>query len=226
VDGSNIYTTGNSSVTWGSPVQAYGGGSNDGFAAKLNSSTGALVWNTFLGGSGSDQDRGITIDGSGNVFVMGYSTDTWGSPVRSYTGGDDAFVAKLDSSGALTWSTFLGGSAPDQGHGIAVDGHGNVYGTGYSFDTWGSPARAHAGLADVFVVRLNSVGSLTWSTFLGGPGIDYGNGIAMGGSGSVNLTGHSYATWGSPVRAYAGGVDAFVAKVEFPPSIFLPAILR
>jgi hypothetical protein len=225
-DASNVYVTGTSAATWGIPVQAYGGGGNDGFAAKINLSTGALVWSTFLGGSGNDQGRGITIDGSGNAYVMGYSGDPWGSPVRSYTGGNDAFVAKLDSSGALTWSTFLGGSAPDQGYGIAVDGHGNVYGTGNSFDTWGSPAHAHAGLADVFVVRLNSVGSLTWSTFLGGTGSDYGDGIAMDGSGSAYLTGRSYSTWGSPVRAYAGGVDAFVAKVEFPPSIFLPAILR
>ena len=52
----------------------------------------------------------LAIDGSGNIYVTGYSDATWGSPVRAYTAGVDAFVAKLDSSGALVWNTFLGGS--------------------------------------------------------------------------------------------------------------------
>ena len=77
----------------------------DAFAAKLSSS-GALTWNTFLGGSGTDNGQAIAVDGSGNVYVAGYSDATWGSPVRAYTGGADAFAAKLNSSGALSRSRF------------------------------------------------------------------------------------------------------------------------
>ncbi len=69
-----------------------------------------LTWNTFLGGSGTDYGTGIAVDGSGNVYVGGYSTATWGSPIRAYTSSTDAFAAKLDSGGNLTWNTFLGGS--------------------------------------------------------------------------------------------------------------------
>ena len=61
----------------------------------------SLVWNTFLGGSGSDSGEGITVDSSGNSYVVGTSNATWGSPVRGYSGLNDVFVAKLNSSGAL-----------------------------------------------------------------------------------------------------------------------------
>jgi hypothetical protein len=81
-----------------------------------------LTWNTFLGGNGEDDALAIAVDGSGNVYVGGYSDATWGSPVRAYTSGLDAFAAKLDSDGSLTWNTFLGGSGSDYGSAIAVGG--------------------------------------------------------------------------------------------------------
>jgi hypothetical protein len=214
VDGSgNVYVTGSSNVTWGSPVRAYTG-SHDTFVAKLSSS-GTLTWNTFLGGGGGDSGNGIAVDGSGNVYVAGYSNDTWGIPVRAYTGSYDAFVAKLNSSGALTWNTFLGGSGWDIGYGIAVDGGGSVYVTGNSDATWGSPVRAYTGNWDSFAAKLSSSGALTWNTFLGGGGLDEGRGIAVDSTGKVYVVGYSEATWGSPVRAYGGGsYDAFAAKLN------------
>ena len=104
---------GNSNATWGSPERAYTA-NTDAFAAKLDPS-GNLLWNTFLGGSGSDSGSAIAVDASGNVYVGGYSNGTWGSPVRAYTAGYDAFAAKLDSAGNLLWNTFLGGSSTDYG---------------------------------------------------------------------------------------------------------------
>jgi hypothetical protein len=216
VDGSgNVYMTGVSNATWGSPVRVYSVG-DDTFAAKLDS-TGTLTWNTFLGGGGNDSGNGIAVDGGGNVYISGYSLATWGSPVRAYTGGWDAFAAKLNPSGGLAWNTFLGGSGEDQGKGIAVDGEGIVYVAGYSLATWGSPLRAYTGGCDTFAAELNSAGSLTLNTFLGGSGDDYGNGIAISGSGNIYVTGISNSTWGSPVRTYAGGSDAFIANVNFAP---------
>ena len=214
VDGSgNVYVTGLSAATWGSPVRAFSSFS-DAFAAKLNSS-GGLTWNTFLGGSGSDEGDGVAVDGSGNVYVTGYSTATWGSPLRAYGGSFDAFAAKLDSSGNLAWNTFLGASGvEDFGQGVAVDGSGNVYVTGNSAATWGSPVRAFTGGYDAFVAKLNSSGNLTWNTFLGSGDSDVGRGIAVDGSGNVYVAGYSGATWGSPVRAYSSGLDAFAAKLN------------
>ena len=220
VDGSgNIYVTGYSSATWGTPVRAFGGGYYDAFAAKLSSS-GGLTWNSFLGGSGDDLGYGIAVDGSGNVYVTGLSLASWGSPVRAYSGSSDAFAAKLTSSGALTWNTFLGGSGDDGGSGIAVDTSGNVYVTGDSYATWSCAptactVRAYTG-DDAFAAKLNSSGGLTWNTFLGGSATDKGTAIAVDSSGNIYVTGYSGGTWGSPVRAYSGNTDAFVVKLDGP----------
>jgi hypothetical protein len=62
-----------------------------------------LTWQTFLGGADSDVGSGIAVDGSGNVYVTGYSRATWGVPVNPFAGGaTDGFLAKLNSSGVLS----------------------------------------------------------------------------------------------------------------------------
>jgi hypothetical protein len=209
----NVYVAGMSYATWGSPVRPFGGGVSDGFVAKLNGS-GALQWSTFLGGSGADYGNGIAVDKSGNVYVTGWSYETWGSPVHPIAGLSDAFVAKLNGSGALQWNTFLGASSEDDGFAIAVDTSGNVYVAGNSDTTWGWPVRPIAGLSDAFVAKLNGSGAAQWNTFLGGSGDDYGSAIAVDSSGNVFVAGTSYETWGSPVCPYAGDGDAFAAKVN------------
>ena len=159
------------------------------------------------------------MDGSGNVYVGGCSDATWGSPVRAYTSGNDAFAARLDSSGALAWNTFLGSAGSDRGYGIAVDGSGNAYVAGYSDATWGSPVRLFTAGDDAWAARLDSSGALIWNTFLGGSGNESGRGIAVDGSGDVYVGGESTATWqgtSPPVRVYAAGYDAWAAKLSEP----------
>jgi hypothetical protein len=216
VDGSgNVLVAGISGLTWGTPVRAFSGLNDDAFAAKL-ASNGALTWNTFLGGNGVDHGRGISVDGSGNVYVAGISGATWGSPVRPFGSfGDDAFAAKLGSDGALKWNTFLGGDLPDHGIGIAVDGSGNVYVVGTSTTTWGTPVRPYSSSDDAFAVKLASNGALTWNSFLGGDDVDEGGGIAVDGSGNVYVVGYSRESWGFPVRIFTGsGDDAFAVKLD------------
>ncbi len=215
-DGSgNVYVVGMSDATWGRPVRSHTAG-NDAFAAKLDAKTGALVWNTFLGGSGSDEARAVAIDGSRGLYAVGSSGAAWGRPVRAHSGGNDAFATKLDAaSGALVWNTFLGGSGTDRGRGVAVARSGNPYVAGDSSAAWGSPLRAYTARDDAFVARLDPAsGALAWHTFLGGPGYDDGLGIAVDGSGNVYATGPSEAAWGSPVRPYSALNDAFVAKLD------------
>ncbi len=212
-DGSgNVYVAGDSGNTWGTPIRPYTNSILDTFAAKLDSD-GELIWNTFLGGSEWDNGSGIAVDGSGNVYVAGVSTATWGNPIRAFTFWGDGFTAKLDSNGALTWNTFLGGSGDDESHGIVVDGSGNVYVSGYSSDNWGMPVRPFMGGNDAFVAKLDSSGVLMGNTFLGGTGSDGGGGIAVDGSRNVYVVGVSSATWGNPVRPYTLDFDAFVAKI-------------
>jgi hypothetical protein len=89
-----------------------------------------LIWDILLGGEG----HAIATDKGGNIYVTGHSDYAWGTgecancPIRPYTGNWDVFVAKLNSSGTLTWLTFLGESTgDDQSFGMAVDESGDVY---------------------------------------------------------------------------------------------------
>jgi hypothetical protein len=113
----------------------FGGGSYDGFVAKLNASGTALIYSTYLGGSGNEYGIGIAVDGAGNAYVTGSTTST-DFPIaralqRTKHGFSNVFVTKLNASGsALVYSTYLGGSCLDAGWSIKVDNAGNAYLTG------------------------------------------------------------------------------------------------
>ncbi len=211
----NVYVVGSSYTSWGAPVNGYVGG-KDAFVTQLDS-TGARQWNTFLGSTSDDEGNGIAVDGSGDVYVIGTSRATWGSPLRTFAGGEDAFVAKLNSSGGLQWLTFLGGSAADNGNGIALDKNGNnVYVVGTAGGVWGAPVNPYpGGWYAPFVAKLDSsTGALQWNTFWGAGGLEAGQGIAVDGSDNVYVIGDCNDTWGSPVNAYVGGFEACVAKLN------------
>lgn len=209
----NIYAIGNSNVTWGpAPLNPHSGG-DDTFIAKLNGN-GALEWNTFLGGATGSES--ITLDEAGNIYIVGSSVYIWGtSPINPYTGGREAYIAKLNNNGVLQWHTFLGSYGEDYGQGIILDKSGNIYVIGESEFSWGSsPVYPHMGDFDVFVAKLNNNGVLQWHTFLGSYGEDYGRGIGVDATGNLYLTGWSQIGWGLPINPYAGAPDAFVAKLN------------
>ena len=204
----NIYFTGCGFGTWGSPIQPFTGTRNA-FVAKLNKN-GAMQWNTFLG---SDWDYGtkLGVDDLGNIYVTGYSEASWGSPILSHSGGEDIFVAKLNNNGVLQWNTFIGSSNSDQGRGLAIDGSGNIYITGFSGGTWGNPIRNFTGsISNAFIAKLSSSGTLQWNTFLGEGGLGYG--LTIGTSGYIYATGYSGTSWGSPIRPFIGG--PFLGKLD------------
>lgn len=200
------------SPDWGSPVNAYSGG-QDAYVACLDS-TGNLLWNTFLGSSDNDEGGGIILDSSGNIHVTGESSSTWGSPINAHSGGDDVFIACLDSSGNLLWNSFLGSSSEDSGNSIALDNSGNIYLIGESNATWGSPVSTHSGDIDTFVACLDSSCNLLWNTFLGSGNEDCGKGISLDISGNIYVIGQSDATWGSPINAYSGSEDVYIASLN------------
>lgn len=208
----NVYVTGYSGSTWGSPLRDHSGWYYDGFVAKLNNS-GILQWHMFLGGTSHDYGYSITVDNSGNIFVAGESGSTWGTPLNAHSGSEDGFVAKVSAGGFLEWNTFLGGNSFDTCDGIAADDSGNIYITGASDGSWGNPLRAYTEDYDAFAAKLSGSGIFLWNTFLGGSSADVGNGIALGGSGHVLVTGSSSSSWGNPLSAYRGWADAFVAMI-------------
>ena len=224
IDGSgNLYITGYSDGSWGNPIRGYTA-FGDAFVAKLNSG-GNLSWDTFLGGGGNDEGSSITLDGNGNTYIAGYSTTTWGNPIRLFTAAEDAFATKIDTGGNLIWNTFLGGGSSDQATGIDTDGIGDIYVTGYSSSSWGSPVRAFTAGNDAFATKVTTDGNLIWNAFLGGNGQDYGYGIDADGNGNVYVIGPGNTTWGTPIRAYTADMDAFVAKLNFSPPVVMSTSL-
>ena len=211
--GGNIYVAGDSSASWGSPLNAHSGGGDDVFIARLGSD-GTLQWNTFLGSSNGDWCRDIILDTASNIYITGESEATWGSPINSHAGNNDGFAAKFDSSGALQWNTFVGSTGYDFGDSIAIDTASNIYVTGMSDAAWGSPINSYIGSDDAFVVKFDSDGTIQWNTFIGSTYHDGGHDVALDSTGNIYVCGESDATWGSPINAYAGDVDGFVAKLD------------
>jgi len=215
----NVFMAGTSKTQWGSPVNQHSGGAGDCFVAKLHAD-GALQWNTFLGGRLSDGCRAIALDEKGNVYVTGESSSNWAKPLKPFNGGSsDCFIAKLNADGALQWNTFLGSAFYDGGYAIAVDKTENIFVTGNSVGSWGSPRVPHSKRNnDAFAAKLDRKGTLHWNTFWGGDDFDGGYAIALDGDGNVYIAGESGAGWGSPVndyiRGYLGDYDAVVTKLD------------
>jgi len=121
------------------------GGNRDAFVTKLNRDGSALIYSTYLGGGEGEGGDDIAVDVRGNAYLTGGTLSPdfpTAHPIQATchlnAAGDcwDAFVAKLTPTGAtLAFSTFLGGSAADSGHGITADVVGDVYVTGDTFDT-------------------------------------------------------------------------------------------
>ncbi|MEX0655298.1 MAG: SBBP repeat-containing protein, partial [Phycisphaeraceae bacterium] len=214
-------------TTAGAHDTSHNGGA-DAFVTRLNA-TGELAWSTYLGGADYDTGYGIAVDDAGAVYVTGRtgSSDfptTAGAHDTSHNGGDDAFVARLSGTGELAWSTYLGGADWDWGYGIAVDGAGAVYVTGYTRSsnfptTAGAHDTSHDGFSDAFVARLSATGELAWSTYLGGADYDTGYGIAVDDAGAVYVTGRTGSsdfptTAGAHDTSHNGGDDAFVARLS------------
>jgi hypothetical protein len=175
-------------------------------------------WHTFLGSAATDRGHGIALDGSGNVYVAGFSSATWGTPVNGHSGGGDIVIVKLNNAGGLIWNTFHGSASDDSGYGIALDPAGNIYVSGYSTATWGSsPVNAYSGSNDIVVLKLNTAGVLQWNTFHGSTGydvIDFAGSIAVDTDGNSYVAGRSNATWGAPVSPNSGGGDIVVFKLD------------
>ncbi len=193
-----------------------------------------LAYSTYLGGSGDDYAYGLAVDGAGAMYVTGQTSSTnfpsEGAYQGTYTGDDDAFITKLNSTGtALVYSTYLGGSQGTYGRAVAVDAAGAVYVVG-STDSVDFPAvhafqPALAGQADGFAVKLSPDGaSLEYSTYLGGVLNDYAYGVAVDTDGAAYVVGStdgpdpSTGTGGFPVAsavqpAFGGVTDAFLTKL-------------
>jgi hypothetical protein len=243
IDGSgNVYVTGvtNSAsfpgVTVGSLQSSFAGGTYDAFLTKINAAGSAIAYSTYLGGTGDDAGQELVVDGSGNAYLLGHTASSTfpgvsGGSIQSTNngGGGDAFLAKIDATASnITYATFLGGSGYDGPADIAIDGSGNAYLAGFTSSTDFTGVNGSSlqpsnggGTYDGFVTKINAAGStITWSTYLGGSGMEFASAIALDSSGNVVIGGDTDSASfpgvsGSSLQpSLAGANDAFVTKIN------------
>lgn len=216
-------------------------GSRNAFVAKLNATGSALVYSSYLGGTGQDHGIGIAVDSSGYAYVGGRTSSpdfptTAGAYRTALAGSTDAFAVKMNVAGtAPVYSTYVGGSGFDITNGMAIDGSGNAYLAGYTQSgdfpvTAGAAQTVFGGsgaeVGDAFVTKLNNTGTaLVYSTFVGGSGDEYARGLAVDASGSVYVAGRTMSanfpvTAGSAQTVYGGNGDAWSAKLNPTGSAF------
>lgn len=215
------------------------GGLRDAFVSKFYPDGRALIYSTYVGGTGGDSARGLAVDPFGNAYLAG-GTKSNDFPItpsafsKTIVGDYDAFVFKLVPNGSrLAYSTFIGGTDGEGGNGIAVDLFGNVTMVGHTMsadypvvDGIGPPS---PGGTNLFLTKMNATGSsVLYSSYLGGNGDEMPCGLNMGVA--VDRIGSAYVASGTastdfPVSAaaaqpvLAGGFDGFLTKVRTEPTI-------
>ncbi|MDQ6615780.1 MAG: SBBP repeat-containing protein [Actinomycetota bacterium] len=210
--------------------QATNHGGLDLFVFKLNAAGTGLVYATYLGGSGNDfatnDPGGVAVDGAGDAYVTAgtMSTDfptTAGAYQTTNKGTANAVVAKFDPTGALVYSTYLGGTGTDFGRAIAVGPNGTAFvvgdATSTDFPTANPTQAAPGGNGDAFVAQLSAGGTaLPFSTYLGGTNAESAFSVAVN-STIVDVTGITTSTdfpTVNPFQPAFGGSnqDAFVTS--------------
>lgn len=220
----------------GGAFQTSPGGGRDGFATLINtggSGDAAIVFSTFIGGSGLDTARGIAAAPNGRIWVVGqtFSSDlpvTGNAPDVEYGGGGDGFVVQLDpaaqASNALVLSSFLGGASIDDAKAVAVRPGGGAVVTGVTssseFAMSGNALqRSLRGSADAFVVAFDNAERVVFSSFLGGTGSEVPTAVAVDAAGDLYLTGYTVSTdfpvtSGAFQPAAGPGLDGFLARIR------------
>ncbi|WP_276485811.1 SBBP repeat-containing protein [Paraflavitalea pollutisoli] len=234
----NIYVTGSFSGTvdldpgTGTANRTATGSSDDIFLLKLNSS-GNYVNAVIFGGTSYDVISAMTIDNAGAVYLTGtfYGTVDFdpgtGVANRSAAGsGSDIFVAKYNSNLGYVFASVMGGTDNETPSSIAVDASGNVYSAGNVWGTMdadpgaGVVSLVTAGIADIYVSKLDANGNYANAFRLGSTGNDNAGALAVDADGNLYVAGHFMNTVdfdpGTGVEALtsAGTLDGFVAKYD------------
>ncbi len=204
----------------------------DAFISKLDSN-GNFLWAGQMGGALEDRAASVAVGMSGEVYTVGAFRGTAdfdpgpGTINLSSTGGDDAFISKLDSNGNFLWAGQMGGTGTDLPVGVAIGTSGEIYTVGTfsgtaDFDpgsgtfnlTSASPS------SDVFISNLDIDGNFLWAISMGGTSADIAYGVAVGTGGEVYTVGQFFDAAdldpgpGTFNLLSSGSGDAFISRLN------------
>jgi hypothetical protein len=196
----NAYVTGSTNGSFGGSIVA----GSDIFLVKYDSA-GNRLWVRQLGSTGSDEATGVAVDGEGNAYVTGFTEGDLGGP---NAGRYDAFLVKYDPNGGLLWSRHYGNIDAEASQGVAVDGIGNVYITGYA-----TSATVLIGWVswDIVLAKYDPSGNQLWSRRLSSAAAALAYGVSVDLAGDVYVSGQTIGSLGGP---FAGNWDVFLAKYD------------
>ncbi len=226
----NVYLSGETQSTTGIASggfqNIYSGGYKDAFLVKYDSS-GNRLWSTYYGGTSYEWGYSIATDVSGNVYMAGMTTSSFGIAHNGFqntiSGGFDGFLVKFDANGNRLWATYYGGLNDDRVYTVATDASDNVYiagitGTIYGIASGGFQNTYGGGSSDAFLVKFDTNGNRLWSTYYGGNGYDQGYSVITDASENVYLSGYTDGTNGIASGGFqntlAGNNDAFLVKFD------------
>ncbi|MGH9466241.1 MAG: SBBP repeat-containing protein, partial [Terriglobales bacterium] len=212
-----------------SAAQKTEGGSTDAFVAGVNPAGSALLFATYLGGSGADRGNAIALGPTGTVYVGGATASTnfpvgGGSQTTNGGGSSDGFVAQVNTSGTFGWVTYLGGNGADEINAIATDTAGNVYVAGDTtsanmFCPSGGCGATLGANGDGFAAKLNNADTTVQGVYLGASPGGVATSIAVDNSGNIYLGGYTsssnLAVTTNATQSASGGVqDGFLVKYD------------
>ncbi|MDJ1185390.1 SBBP repeat-containing protein [Roseofilum casamattae] len=185
-------------------------------------------WIKSFGSSGSDNGKNINTDSNGNVYTIGSfqgSIDLDGDGTADLTslGHSDAYIAKYNSDGSLTWLTQIGGIGGDYGTTISTDPQGNIYATGFSLGRIDFDGDGRADFwttdrsSDSYIAKYGSDGSLTWVNHLSGASTNLNTHIVTDSNNNFYTSGFFYGTIDldgdrTPNFTSRGLADGYIAK--------------
>lgn len=163
---------------------------------KYNTS-GTLLWQRQLGGSGTETGYSVAVDGSGNAFVCGVSDATGANVIQ---------IAKYNTSGTIQWQRRLSGGTNSSGRSVAVDSSGNVYVCGIS-DASGSNLS--------YIAKYNTSGTIQWQRSLGAA---EGYSLSLDSSGNIYVCGYNLSNGIQIIKCDTSGVILWQRRLVASPN--------
>lgn len=201
-------------------------GDDDGYIEKFDAQ-GQRVWGTYYGGALTDQIYDMTLDGEGNIIIVGITGSPEGiSTPETYQPNinpfGDGFIVKLDQNGIRIWGTYLGGNGNDRIHAVNVDIDNTILVTGntrsssdFSTSDCHQPNYGGGTFGDSFIAKFTPDGQIVFCSYYGGVDTDEGNSIYSDSKNNIYMAGvtkstNNIATEGAQQTNTAGYTDGFL----------------